>query len=241
MPGHLFIPFHYGYWDEKDPDHERAANELTLTAWDPVSKQPLYKTAAVQLRKAGTAQPSLGQRAADVASKIVDRAKELTDKVLSAAHESRSHVPDHLGLLADANEQFAKACQTVAGHHIDETEVRYILSMLAGFSREAVEALGPFRAKYGRRDSSEPADLRKEMFGPTHVGALGLLRDLQNLFVLATEVQVLLTTVMQAAQALRDKDLLETCHHLQGQNKRQLAWLNTEILHRAPHTLTVPS
>lgn len=55
--GVLFVPFHYGYWDAgSDHDHQRAANELTLTDWDPVSKQPIYKTAASRLRRlrAGT-------------------------------------------------------------------------------------------------------------------------------------------------------------------------------------------
>lgn len=33
-PGTVFVPFHYG---------DQAANELTLTAWDPVSKQPQLK------------------------------------------------------------------------------------------------------------------------------------------------------------------------------------------------------
>lgn len=50
IPGHLFIPFHYGYWDH--PDRSRAANELTITEWDPVSKQPHFKYAAVKIRKA---------------------------------------------------------------------------------------------------------------------------------------------------------------------------------------------
>jgi anaerobic selenocysteine-containing dehydrogenase len=51
-PGVVFVPFHYGYFDT-DPDHRvpRAANELTLTAWDPVSKQPLFKVAAVAITK----------------------------------------------------------------------------------------------------------------------------------------------------------------------------------------------
>ena len=49
-PGHLFMPFHYGDWDE--PDLPGAANELTVTDWDPVSKQPRLKAAAVWLRKA---------------------------------------------------------------------------------------------------------------------------------------------------------------------------------------------
>ncbi|MDT3395541.1 molybdopterin oxidoreductase family protein [Streptomyces sp. B1866] len=52
--GVVFLPFHYGYWDT-DAGHRpdgapRAANELTLTDWDPASKQPLYKTAAARVR-----------------------------------------------------------------------------------------------------------------------------------------------------------------------------------------------
>jgi anaerobic selenocysteine-containing dehydrogenase len=66
-PGVLFLPFHYGYWDEpagSEPDgaHGRAANELTLTDWDPASKQPIFKTAAAQValleRTAGEPAPA---------------------------------------------------------------------------------------------------------------------------------------------------------------------------------------
>src|SRR5690625_4653814 len=52
--GVLFLPFHYGYWDT-DAGHRpegagRAANELTITDWDPASKQPLFKTSAAGVR-----------------------------------------------------------------------------------------------------------------------------------------------------------------------------------------------
>lgn len=50
-PGLVFIPFHYGNWD--DDSRKRAANELTISEWDPVSKQPHFKYAAVKIRKAG--------------------------------------------------------------------------------------------------------------------------------------------------------------------------------------------
>jgi anaerobic selenocysteine-containing dehydrogenase len=49
--GVVFVPFHYGSWDRPDGP-ARAANELTLTAWDPASKQPLFKTAACRVRPA---------------------------------------------------------------------------------------------------------------------------------------------------------------------------------------------
>ncbi|MFH8803319.1 molybdopterin oxidoreductase family protein [Streptomyces sp. NPDC017936] len=71
--GTVFLPFHYGYWDtpegHRPPDDGagRAANETTVTDWDPVSKQPLFKTAAaavtlVARRDAGNAGNAEGDR-----------------------------------------------------------------------------------------------------------------------------------------------------------------------------------
>jgi ferredoxin-nitrate reductase len=45
-PGTLFLPFHYG-----DPD--TAANDLTPTSWDPVSKQPHFKSGTGRVVRAG--------------------------------------------------------------------------------------------------------------------------------------------------------------------------------------------
>ncbi|MFF8772094.1 molybdopterin oxidoreductase family protein [Kitasatospora sp. NPDC015120] len=53
--GMVFLPFHYGYWDTAEGHLPppggagRAANETTITDWDPASKQPLYKTAAARV------------------------------------------------------------------------------------------------------------------------------------------------------------------------------------------------
>jgi len=54
MEGAVFAPFHYGSWDLDGvaPDgQDRLANELTMTVWDPVSKQPTFKTAACRVTK----------------------------------------------------------------------------------------------------------------------------------------------------------------------------------------------
>jgi anaerobic selenocysteine-containing dehydrogenase len=54
VAGTVFAPFHYGYWDAPPGAEERhptAANELTITEWDPVSKQPVFKSAAVEVRR----------------------------------------------------------------------------------------------------------------------------------------------------------------------------------------------
>lgn len=51
--GVVFVPFHYGWWDREDGDgRPRTANLLTITHWDPVSKQPTFKSGAVRVTKA---------------------------------------------------------------------------------------------------------------------------------------------------------------------------------------------
>jgi anaerobic selenocysteine-containing dehydrogenase len=74
-PGVIFVPFHYGYWDAEGSGPgsgaPRAANELTITAWDPVSKQPIFKVAAVRVTRVGPADgtpapaPTVGGSAPD--------------------------------------------------------------------------------------------------------------------------------------------------------------------------------
>jgi predicted molibdopterin-dependent oxidoreductase YjgC len=41
----VFVPFHYG--------GPNAANELTITAWDPVSKQPTFKVCGCRVQRIG--------------------------------------------------------------------------------------------------------------------------------------------------------------------------------------------
>jgi ferredoxin-nitrate reductase len=47
--GVVFVPFHYG-----DLAQEHAANNLTPQTWDPVSKQPVQKIAAVRIERIET-------------------------------------------------------------------------------------------------------------------------------------------------------------------------------------------
>lgn len=61
--GVVFVPFHYGSWDDDDrggagnggAGHHRAANELTLTEVDAVSKQPVFKVAACRVERVADA------------------------------------------------------------------------------------------------------------------------------------------------------------------------------------------
>ena len=72
-PGVVFVPFHYGYWDlgELHDRHDRAANELTITEWDPASKQPLFKTAACRVERVAGADGAVAPAPTTTASRPV--------------------------------------------------------------------------------------------------------------------------------------------------------------------------
>ena len=55
--GVVFAPFHYGSFGSPDGSSS-AANELTITEWDPVSKQPHFKVAAVRVRRVDDSEKS---------------------------------------------------------------------------------------------------------------------------------------------------------------------------------------
>jgi len=55
--GVVFAPFHYGSYGTPN-GRARAANELTITEWDPVSKQPHFKVAAVRVQRVDESESS---------------------------------------------------------------------------------------------------------------------------------------------------------------------------------------
>ena len=55
----------------------------------------------------------------------------------------------------------------------------------------------------------EPQRLHAEGLAQTRTGPVGLLRDLQDLYLLVSFVEMTWTVVRQAAQALRDGELLD--------------------------------
>ncbi len=239
LPGHVFLPFHYGYWDQ-EKGHHRAANELTIGGWDPVSKQPYFKYAAVQLRKVGLLS-GVGDKVSDLASKAVTRVKETTDLVLSGTHAApRSHIPDAIGQLRTSLKEFAKACRSLKDIHFQELELVGCWETFAQWCDELHRELKPVAKKHGEEKAKEPAKLRRTLFPGTRTGEFGELRDLQSLEVLATTLHGANTVVFQAAQGLRDRELLDVTLKAEDQIRRIQAWIANQVKHRAVHSLLVP-
>jgi anaerobic selenocysteine-containing dehydrogenase len=86
-PGVVFLPFHYGYWDA-DGGQDRAANELTATDWDPVSKQPIFKTAAAAVRKIGDADGPSAAPTTTASAPVAGAPPATTGGSAAEAHET---------------------------------------------------------------------------------------------------------------------------------------------------------
>lgn len=68
-----------------------------------------------------------------------------------------------------------------------------------------------------------------------------LMRDLQDLWLMANESTVSVAVLIQAARALGDGDLQAALRGIESRNQRQRNWLFSRIRQAAPQTLTVPS
>lgn len=95
--------------------------------------------------------------------------------------------------------------------------------------------------RYGEGAPAEPDRLYHELFTKTRSGGLGLLRDLQDLYLMASACDISWTMIDQAAQGVPDRDLLEVVTSCEGQSATQIKWLTTRMKEAAPQALLVAS
>jgi hypothetical protein len=149
------------------------------------------------------------------------------------------HLTTYIGLADHSEQTLADSFRTVAQGHAEAADVFHTCGLLAGWSDEHRTALAPIVERYGEADVDEPVRLRAAGLAEVREGEIGLLRDLQDLHVLATLVQTTWTVIAQGAQGLRDHELLDVATSSNAQTSRQLSWLNTRIKVGAPQALIV--
>jgi hypothetical protein len=81
---------------------------------------------------------------------------------------------------------------------------------------EQARQLQPFAHRYSEEAPEEPDRLHSELFRGTRSGGIGLLRDLQDLYLIAAECDICWTIVGQAAQGARDTNLYDVVQHCKG-------------------------
>jgi hypothetical protein len=143
-----------------------------------------------------------------------------------------------LGMLRQAEQTLAESFRQVADGHGAEPDVHFLCHTLAGQCEHHRELLLPVVQRYGEdRSDNEPERLHAQGLSETRSGPVGLLRDLQDLYLLASLVDVTWTMVKQAGSALRDKELLAVVEQCDAETGIQLRWLQTRMKQAAPQAL----
>jgi hypothetical protein len=151
------------------------------------------------------------------------------------------HLAHYLGLVHRSELELAAAYREVAAAHGEEPDVSLLCLKLAKECDQHAASLAPFAGRYGEDAPAEPERLHMDLFGGTRQGGIGLLRDLHDLYLMATEVDISWTVLRQGAQGARDKALLDLVTACDAETAVHLQWLRTRMKQAAPQALLVAS
>ena len=149
------------------------------------------------------------------------------------------HLAHYLGLLHRSQRNLADAYRQVGEDHRDEPDVYHLCDTLAVQCDGHAERLAVFAERYAEDAPQEPDRLHSQLFSGTRTGGIGLLRDLQDLYLMAAECDICWTVVGQAAQGIRDEELLRAVQDCEQETAVQLAWLRGRMQQAAPQALVV--
>jgi hypothetical protein len=151
------------------------------------------------------------------------------------------HLANYLGYLHQTELDLAEGYRRVGETHAQEADVYHLTHTLAKQCEAHAKQLKPFVDHYGEEKPEEPEKLYHEFFDENRSGSLGLLRDMQDLYLMASACDISWTLIGQAAQGLRDRELLEVVNSCEMETYNQMKWIRTRMKVAAPQTLIVAS
>jgi ferredoxin-nitrate reductase len=139
-----------------------------------------------------------------------------------------------ISAFTSVEQRLVRAFEQVRSNHPDAPDIHGECTLFAASSKEAAVALERFKPRCGEQSEGEPKRLDKR-----RSSSFNLVRDLQDLWLRANESVILISILLQAAQALRDQFELVLIG-IEEKNARQRSWLMSRLKQAAPQALVVP-
>ena len=149
--------------------------------------------------------------------------------------------------LHRSENELAAQLLAVSDRHKADHEVFHVARDLAVWSQDHVREIARIGQKYDLELDPEPAGdptalqkIRQEVsdrLGRRSAPALMLLRDLRSIYMDASGVFVDWELVGQAAQGVRDRELLDVTQQCRPQTMRQAKWANAQLKEKATQIL----
>src|SRR3954471_10358276 len=149
------------------------------------------------------------------------------------------HLPIVLGELHRGESLLASAYTHNATTHADEAGGHHQCTTFSSQAKEHSENLRSAVAKYGEGMPDQPDRLYAELFTGERRGSAGMLRDLRDLWLYASSVEMSWTLAYQAAKAEKDADLLAVAKSAREHVVAQRKFLETKMKVAAPQALLV--
>jgi hypothetical protein len=149
------------------------------------------------------------------------------------------HLSHQIELLRESERAMSAGLRAVAQAHADDPEVAHTAELLASWSDSHIERLANVSARYARDAPPPPEALHNKLFHGPRSGPIGLLRDLQDLFLQASRCDLCWTLVGQAAKGARDDELLKVVQACERETTRALQWIKTVLKANAVQALVV--
>ncbi|KAL7944130.1 hypothetical protein V8C42DRAFT_327780 [Trichoderma barbatum] len=245
--GQVFIPFHFGYWDSTD-GRARAANELTIAEWDPISKQPTFKAGAVTVRRSNSITESKGPQVEEKQTAAISKASE---KHIATAGATYDHLNRQLEVwlqeTCDAVSILDDIFETLLMHFMADAEAHFGIRSLSHICTRIRERLEPQLENFKQveaRDSHSAHRLRETLFAfadESQPKPYGVLEALRGVNAYIAYIEGSLTALNPVSQAVWDQEFFEAISFAKAQLSRMQSWVSHQIQVRAPQTLLVPT
>jgi hypothetical protein len=141
--------------------------------------------------------------------------------------------------VVSSESELADALDRVGERHRVEHDVFHITETLAKAARARIQKLGK-PTEPGGHDGllSTVREKTSELIGSRPEPGMLLLRDLREIYLLASQASIDWTVLAQGAQAAKDGDVLAIVSECHTDQLRTLNWATTRIKEAAPQTLT---
>ena len=149
--------------------------------------------------------------------------------------------------LHHSENDLAAQLLAISDRHKADHEIFHMARDLAVWSQGHVRRIAAIGPRYGLELDPEPAGdptllqkVRQEIgdrLGRRSAPALLLLRDLRSVYIDAQGVSVDWEMIAQAAQGVRDTELLELASSCHPDTLRQAKWANAQIKEKTPQIL----
>jgi hypothetical protein len=149
--------------------------------------------------------------------------------------------------LHRSENDLAQQLLTVSDRHSADHGIHHVARDLATWSQDHVRELARIGRDHGLDLDPDPAGdpgllarARQEMadrLGRRSAPALLLLRDLRSIYTDASGVSVDWEVLAQAAQGIKDRELLAVASRCHPQTLRQVRWANAQIKEHAPQII----